>query len=160
APAGTQLTSPRMRYEGEGLAGVLYFLDKTRDPRLDAIVDRIASAVDAFAGFEYNAVPNDFVVFSARFADSRGLVEAPNLSAGTLSLIGWLTLLMRGDRQPLMMLEEPELGLTPRSTQAVYQAAREVVTSPTERSQLLISSHSPRVLSWAALDCGVDHVFV
>lgn len=160
APAGTRLAPPRMRYEGEGLAGVLYFLDKTRDPRMDAIVDRIASAVDGFGGFEFNAVPNDFVVFSARFSDSRELVEAPNLSAGTLSLIGWLTLLMRGDRQPLMMLEEPELGLTPRSTQAVYDAAREVVTSATDRSQLMISSHSPRVLCWAATDFGTDQVFV
>jgi predicted ATPase len=158
--AGARLPTPRMRYSGEGLAGVLYFLDRTRDRRMDAIIDRIASAVDGFAGFEFNAVPNDFVVFSARFSDSRGLVEAPNLSAGTLSLIGWLTLLMRGDRQPLMMLEEPELGLTPRSTQAVYAAAREVVTSPGESTQLLISSHSPRVLSWAATDCGMDHVFV
>jgi predicted ATPase len=160
AQAGARLTPPRMRYEGEGLAGVLYFLDKTRDPRMDAIIERIASAVDGFSGFEFNAVPNDFVVFSARFSDSRGLVEAPNLSAGTLSLIGWLTLLMRGDRQPLMMLEEPELGLTPRSTRAVYDAAREVVASTTEGTQLLISSHSPHVLSWAATDFGADHVSV
>jgi hypothetical protein len=84
----------------------------------------------------------------------------PNLSAGTLSLIGWLTLLMRGDRQPVMMLEEPELGLTPRSTQAVYEAAREAATSSTERSQLLLTSHSPRVLSWAASDWGTDQVYV
>jgi predicted ATPase len=97
------------------------------------LIERVASAIDGFEGFEFNALPNDFVVFSARFEDSRGVVEAPNLSAGTLSLIGWLTLLMRGDRQPLLMLEEPELGLTPRSTQAVYDAAREATTSEVGR---------------------------
>ncbi len=160
AAAREHLTPPRMNYEGEGLASVLYFLDRTRDPRMELVIAGVASAVDGFEGFEFNAIPSGLVGFSARFSDSRGVVEAPNLSAGTLSLIGWLTLLQRGDRQPVLMLEEPELGLTPRSTKAVYDAAREAATSAKEPSQLLISSHSPHVLNWAAADYGPDHAYV
>jgi predicted ATPase len=135
-----------MRYEGEGLASVLYFLDRTRDPRLDQIVEAVSSAVDGFGGFEFNAVANDFVGFSGRFTDSRGVVEAPNLSAGTLSLIGWLTLLIRGDRQPVLMLEEPELGLPPRSTRAVYDAAlRAALAAQTKMVSGFGVSTTPRV---------------
>lgn len=160
APAGGQLTVPRMRYLGEGLASVLYFLDRTRDRQLDEIVSGVSSAIDGFEGFEFNAIADDLVGFSVRFSDARGVVEAPNLSAGTLSLIGWITLLRRGDRQPLLLLEEPELGLTPRSTRAIHEAALEASTSATEKSQLLIASHSPRLLAWAAEDFGPDRVYV
>jgi predicted ATPase len=58
------------------------------------------------------------------------------------------------------MLEEPELGLTPRSTRAVYDAARDAAATSSERTQLIISSHSPRVLAWASADSGLDHVYV
>jgi hypothetical protein len=160
APAGGRLTPPRMRYLGEGLASVLYYLDRTRDPQLDQIVDGVASAIEGFSGFEFNAISDDLVGFSARFSDSRGAVEAPNLSAGTLSLIGWITLLRRGDRQPVLLLEEPELGLTPRSAHAIYEAALAASGDPDERSQLLIASHSPALLSWVASDCGPDRAYI
>jgi hypothetical protein len=44
--------------------------------------------IDGFEEFAFNAIPDDLVGFSARFGDSRGIVEAPNLSAGTPSPIG------------------------------------------------------------------------
>ena len=161
APAGVRLPPRRMGYLGEELASVLYFLSRTRDPSLELIIEGVRSAIDGFAGFEFNAVGNDLVGLSARFDDSRGVVEAPNLSAGTLSLIGWLTLLYRADRQPVVMLEEPELGLTPRSTKAIYDAMRAASASTdATRTQLLVSSHSPRILNWASLDYGNDSVYV
>lgn len=160
SPAGKELNPPRMRYTGEGLAGVLYFLATTRHPTLDQIVSRVADSIDGFAGFSFNAVGSDSVGFSALFSDSRGAVEAPNLSAGTLSLIGWITLLSQSGRQPIMMLEEPELGLTPRSTGAVYRAAADAVRGGDQSTQILITSHSPSVVTWIAEDFGQDAVYV
>jgi AAA domain, putative AbiEii toxin, Type IV TA system len=160
APAGVRLPPRRMGYLGEELASVLYFLSRTRDHSMDSIIEGVRSAIDGFAGFEFNAVGNDLVGFSARCDDSRGVVEAPNLSAGTLGLIGWLTLLRRGDRQPVVMLEEPELGLTPRSTKAIYDAMAAASTSTEPRTQLLVASHSPFILNWAGLDYGTDKVYV
>lgn len=157
---GSRLDPPRMRYQGEGLARVLYFLDRTRDPRLERIIEGLARALDGFVGFDFNAVPVDAVGFSARFDDARGVVEAPNLSAGTLSLIGWLTLLLRDDRQPVLMLEEPEVGLTPRSVRVVYEAARSAAIDDLDRSQVLLTSHSPSLLSWFARDEGMDRPVV
>ena len=46
------------------------------------------------------------------------------------------------------MIEEPENGLTPQATKAFYQAVRRLAfnENPRERSQVLISSHSPFII--------------
>jgi predicted ATPase len=101
-----------------------------------------------FEGFEFNTVQTDRIGFSVKFADSRGAVPAANLSHGTLSLIGMMVLLLSPDRPPLLCLEEPENGLTPRATRAVYEAIRDLALNedPSARSQILLSSLSPFVI--------------
>lgn len=139
---------PRLDYSGEGLAGLLYFLAETANPMLDTIADGVSEVVAGFDGFEFNAVGEERIGFSARFADSREIVPAANLSDGTLSLIGLLVLLINPDRPPILCLEEPENGLTPRATRAVYEAVIDAANAeaPEARSQVLISSHSPFVI--------------
>jgi predicted ATPase len=139
--------APRLDYNGDELAGVLYYLAEIASPVLDEIVERLHPVLTGFEGFEFNTVGTDRIGFSVRFGDTRGVVPAANLSDGTLSLIGMLVLLLSPSRPPILFLEEPENGLTPRSTRAIYEA---VVTasSPTAkpRSQILLSSHSPFVI--------------
>ncbi len=139
---------PRLDYSGEGLASILYFLAETADPMLDAVAAKVAEVIDGFEGFEFNTIGADRIGFAARFSDSRGIVFAANLSDGTLSLIGLLVLLTNPDRPPILCLEEPENGLTPRATRAVYEAVVSAAqaTEPEVASQVLISSHSPFVI--------------
>ena len=139
---------PRLDYSGDGLAGVLYFLAETANPMIDVVAAKVSEAIDGFEGFEFNTVGADRIGFSARFEDSRGIVPAANLSDGTLSLIGLLVLLTNPDRPPVLCLEEPENGLTPRATRAVYEGmvAASGATAPEVPSQVLISSHSPFVI--------------
>jgi predicted ATPase len=74
-------------------------------------------------------------------------VPAVNLSDGTLSLIGLLVLLLSPSRPPVLFLEEPENGLTPKSTRAVYEAIVAAVDpSADPRMQIAVSSHSPFVI--------------
>ncbi len=140
--------TPSLDYRGEGLATVLYFLAETGSPALDDVVDSLRSSVDGFDGFEFNNVGTDRVGFSARFDDSRGNVLAANLSDGTLSLIGLSVLMANPSRQPIICIEEPENGLTPRSTRHVYEAIRAVAfpRDGGQARQVLISSHSPYVI--------------
>ena len=140
--------APRLDYHGELLPSVLYYLSETEDPALSEIVARIRSVLTGFEGFEFNTVQTDRIGFSVKFADSRGAVPAANLSHGTLSLIGMMVLLLSPDRPPLLCLEEPENGLTPRATRAVYEAIRDLALKedPSGRSQILLSSHSPFVI--------------
>ncbi len=145
---GIAAQAPSLDYRGEGLATVLYFLDKTASPILDQVLSSLRSSVDGFDGFEYNTVGPDRVGFSAKFDDSRGVVAAANLSDGTLSLVGLTVLLANPSRHPIICIEEPENGLTPRSTRHVYEAIRSVAfpSDDVPANQVLISSHSPYVI--------------
>src|SRR6185437_15094932 len=99
--------APRLAFRGSDLASVLYFLSETDSPILKQIVERVAEAIQGFAGFEFNRVGSDNVGFSVRFADRRGAVVAPNLSDGCLSMIGLITLALAPGRSGVLCVEEP-----------------------------------------------------
>ena len=140
--------SPRVAYRGEDLASVLYFLSETKSPVLQEIVDRVAEAIQGFERFEFNRVGSDRIGFSARFHDQRGTVVAPNLSDGCLSIIGLVTLALAPGRGGVICIEEPENGLTPKAGRVFYETIRQLAKTP-DASQVLISSHSPFVITEA-----------
>lgn len=139
---------PRVDHHGEDLAGVLYYLSETDSPVLQVIIERLQQVINGFTGFEFNRVGVDRIGFSATFSDARGTVPAVHLSDGMVTLVGLIVLVNTPDRPPLMCIEEPENGLTPRATRAFYEAVRSLAFSgePSQRSQILISSHSPFVI--------------
>src|SRR5258708_40080357 len=59
-----------------------------------------------------------------------------------------MVLTYSSNRPPVMLIEEPENGLTPHALKGLYQAVRELAFSKdaAKRSQILISSHSPFVI--------------
>jgi len=143
--------TPRLDYRGEGLAGVLYHLAETDSEILAQITDKLRTVLDGFDSFDYNVVEPDRVTFSAVFSDPRGTVSAANLSHGTLSLIGLTVLLLSPSRPPVICIEEPENGLTPRSVRSLYETMHSLAfaANTDERSQVLVSSHSPFVITQA-----------
>ena len=139
--------APRISYSGRDLAAVLYYLAEVGSPVLDEIVARCKEVVSGFEGFDFNTTAAGEIGFSVRFGDVRGTVSAAMLSDGTVSLIGYLALLLGPSRPPVLMLEEPENGLTPRSTRAIYEAVLEAAKpTASPRTQVLVSSHSPHVI--------------
>jgi len=139
--------TPWLSYRGEDLASVLYFLSETESPILDEIVQRVAEGIQGFEGFGFNRVGSDRVGFSARFADKRGAVVAPNLSDGCLAMIGLVTLALTSGRPAILCIEEPENGLTPKATRVFYRTVREIADPGVDQpTQVLLSSHSPFVI--------------
>ena len=138
---------PRIAYGGENVAAALYFLEQTGSPALGQITAGLKKALPDFTGFEFNTVGTQRIGFSMQFADSRGSIPAPRLSDGQLLVVGLMTLLYGPDRPPVLMIEEPENGLTSIVQREVYSAVRSLAfgESP-NRSQILLSSHSPFVL--------------
>jgi predicted ATPase len=159
-PDPAEARVPWLSYEGDGLASVLYYLAETASPKLAGITQRVAEVIEGFEGFEFSVVGTDRVGFLARFADSRGSVFAANPSAGTLALIGITVLLASENRSRVLCLEEPENGLTPRSTRAVYEAVLQASAPGGEtQTQILLSSHSPFVLCEAWNGEGRDFIY-
>jgi predicted ATPase len=126
---------------------VLYYLSETESPILSQIAERVAEGIHGFEGFGFNRVGSDRVGFSARFSDKRGAVVAPNLSDGCLAMIGLVTLALAPGRPAILCIEEPENGLTPKATRVFYRTIQEIVApSASQKTQVLLSSHSPFVI--------------
>ena len=158
-PDLTAPDAPRIGHAGENAAATLYFLDKTGSPALTNIVDGLKRALPDFDSFEFNTVGAQRIGFAMRFSDVRESITAPRLSDGQLLVVGLMALLYGPGRPPVLMVEEPENGLTPPVQREVYKAVRELAFGrPPNRSQVLISSHSPFVLcdAWN----GEDREFV
>lgn len=145
-PSGTVV--PRLGYHGEDLAATLYHLSETRDPTLATIRDQVKRIDPHFNDFDFNTVGTERIAFSAVYSDDRQTVPSVRLSAGTLIFIGLITLVSTSNRPPVLMVEEPENGLTPQAVKVFYEAVRALAVheEPSKRSQVLMSSHSPIVI--------------
>ena len=111
-PDLTAPDAPRIGHAGENAAATLYFLDKTGSPALTHIVDGLKRALPDFDSFEFNTVGAQRIGFSMRFTDVRESITAPRLSDGQLLVVGLMALLHGPGRPPVLMVEEPENGLT------------------------------------------------
>lgn len=159
-PDLTAPEGPRIGHAGENIAAVLYFLEQTGSPALQLIVEGLKRALPDFEAFEFNTVGAQRIGFSIKFSDTRDTIPAPRLSDGQLLVVGLMALLYSPGRPPVLMIEEPENGLTPPVQREVYSAVRALaVTAPENRSQVLLSSHSPFVLcdAWNGEDRDFVH---
>jgi AAA domain, putative AbiEii toxin, Type IV TA system len=140
--------APRLGYEGADLASCLYYMNETEDPALTTIISEVQQVLPSFAAFEFNVVGVDKVAFSMKFSDGRGSINAARMSHGNLIFLGLMVLTYSQNRPPVMLIEEPENGLTPAALKRFYQAVRSLAFRDDEgqRSQILISSHSPFVM--------------
>lgn len=140
--------APRIGHEGEDLAACLYFMSETNDTALETISGKVKALVPEFEKFEFNAIGGDRVGFSMVFSNGRGSIPAVKASHGMLLFVGLMVLTYSPNRPPVMMIEEPENGLTPTALREFYKAIRELAfrEDETQRSQVLISSHSPFVI--------------
>jgi len=157
----TAANSPRLGYHGEDLATTLYYLWETSHPSMEAIRIKMRQLVPEFADFEFNTVGTDRIAFGVQYSDSRKTVPSVRLSSGMLIFVGLIVLVSTSNRPPVLMIEEPENGLTPQALKVFYQSVRDLVSheDPTDRSQVLLSSHSPFVIcaAWNGEDRDFIH---
>jgi predicted ATPase len=153
--------APRLDYEGADLASCLYYMKETKDPALNTIIAEVQQVLPNFEGFEFTFVGVDKVAFSMKFTDGRGSINAARMSHGNLIFLGLMVLTYTRNRPPVMLIEEPENGLTPAALKRFYQAVRTLAfrDDNAQRSQVLISSHSPFVVceSWNGNDRDFIH---
>lgn len=133
-------------YQGEDLATVLFFLSENDPERLEKISVKMRELDPAFDRFEFNYVGINRIGFSCAYSDARRAVPAARLSTGSLTFIGLIALTLLPSRPALMMIEEPENGLTPHAVSVFYRALKEMVYSSGFQTQVIVSSHSPYVI--------------
>ncbi|MEW5957007.1 MAG: AAA family ATPase [Chloroflexota bacterium] len=78
--------------------------------------------------------------------DSRVEFQLPEMSDGTIRLLGLLAMLRQRVPPALVVIEEPENALHAHAVQHFLSVARQVTMQPAFASQLFFTSHSPAVV--------------
>jgi predicted ATPase len=137
-----------MRPSGENIASVIGHLEKNAPESIDLIRRYLQSVVPMVHGIERTQLgPMESLSFRQDVAGSKHPWKflAMNMSDGTLRALGVLTALFQGNRDhtpSLVGIEEPETALHP----AASAALREALHRASEKTQVIVTSHSPDLL--------------
>jgi hypothetical protein len=144
---------PALGTMGEGLPAVLYQMKEHRPASFEALLDRLHESIIGFRGLEFVSDPSSSngLRLSIEFNDSRGSIDVNNVSDGTMTTVGLAALVSHPHPPRLVLLEEPEMGLSPSSTTRVAGWLRDYA----ERCQVIVASHSPYFVS-AIYNAGVE----
>jgi predicted ATPase len=133
---------------GENISSVIGHLARTNPASKQLIEDYLHAVVPMVHGVDRETVgPMESLSFKQDMAGAKNPWRflAQNMSDGTLRALGILTALFQGnsDHSPsLIGIEEPETALHP----AASAALREALERASERTQVLVTSHSPDLL--------------
>ncbi|HEY3284931.1 MAG TPA: AAA family ATPase [Armatimonadota bacterium] len=130
--------------DGSNLVNVLHTLYPT-DRRFRQDVD---DAMSAAFGSEYEEVvippvADQRVQLGVRWRSLRSYTPAADLSDGTLRFLLLVTILASPDPPSLIAIDEPETGLHP----SMLPIVAEYAASAAKRSQVVLTTHSPDLLS-------------
>lgn len=137
-----------MKSSGENIASVIGHLEKNAPESIALIRQYLQSVVPMVHGVERMQLgPMESLSFRQDVAGSKHPWKflAMNMSDGTLRALGVLTALFQGNRDhtpSLVGIEEPETALHP----AASAALREALQRASEKTQVIVTSHSPDLL--------------
>ena len=125
---------------GENLAKIIF------DFYQAGLSDKLDQALQRF-GQSYRGVKHDVSgqYWLLRLVEDRldGSITASRISDGTLRFLQLLVILRHPDPPPLILIEEPELGLHP---DAIRIVADELMDA-SKRTQLIVTTHSAELIS-------------
>ncbi len=129
-----------LKPQAENLAAFLYGLQETQPIEFDLIqtlVRQIAPFFEAFQLEPQRLNPN-FIRLEWKERYSRKILDAMSMSDGTLRFICLSALLLQPDPPPLVLLDEPELGLHPHAIGTLAGMLR----SASQKIQLVVATQS------------------
>jgi predicted ATPase len=133
---------------GENIASVVGHLERTAPDAMAVIQEYLQTVVPMVHGVERKAIgPMETLEFRQEMAGAKHPWRflAQNMSDGTLRALGVLTALFQGNRDyspTVIGIEEPETALHP----AASAALREALQRASEKTQVIVTSHSPDLL--------------
>ena len=139
---------------GENIVSMIGHLERFAPASLRVIEEYLQTVAPMVHGVERKQIgPLETLEFRQEMAGAKHPWRFPaqNMSDGTLRALGVLTALFQGnsDFSPsLVGIEEPETALHP----AASSALREALSRAAERTQVIVTSHSPELLDDLALD--------
>lgn len=133
---------------GENITSVIGHLERVAADQMAIIQEYLQSVAPMVHGVERKQIgPMETLEFRQGIAGAKPPWHFPaqNMSDGTLRALGVLTALFQANRDyapTLVGIEEPETALHP----AASAALREALTRASEKTQVIVTSHSPDLL--------------
>lgn len=138
---------------GENITSVIGHLERVSPEGMRLIQEYLQTVVPTIQGVERRQIgPMETLEFRQVVAGARHPWKfmAQNMSDGTLRALGILTALFQGNRDhapSLIGIEEPETALHP----AASAALRDALAVAQQRTQVIVTSHSPDLLNDQAI---------
>jgi predicted ATPase len=128
------------RPQAENLAAFLYFLQEKRPRHLSLIEDTVRQIAPFFGKFQLapSRLNPSKIRLEWQEQGNDAYFNASSLSDGTLRFICLAVLLLQPEIPPLVLLDEPELGLHP----AAITMLANMLSSASERTQVIVASQS------------------
>jgi predicted ATPase len=133
----------RLSKTGDNLPNVIQYLKEQHPERLDEIFERLRRRVPRLERVVADAMPDGRLLLQIKDAPFEQPVLSRFTSDGTLKLLAYLTVLQGPELPQFIGIEEPENFLHPRLLPELAEECR----AATERSQLLVTTHSPFFLN-------------
>jgi predicted ATPase len=133
----------RLSKDGKNLANVIQYLKEQHPERLDRIFSTLRARIPRLERVDAEVMLDGRLLLQVKDAPFDKPVLAKFASDGTMKMVSYLTVLYDPDPPHFIGIEEPENFLHPRLLPELAEECRRA----SERSQLLITSHSPFLLN-------------
>lgn len=130
-----------LREDGSNLAAFLYFLSEKYPKEFKKIEGTVRSIAPYFERFDLKPerANEQYIQLEWKEKNSDMYLNAYNFSDGTIRFIALATLLMQPVPPPVILIDEPELGLHP----AAINKLAALVRMASHKSQIIVSTQSP-----------------
>jgi predicted ATPase len=135
--------APKLRDDGGNVVSVLHWLQNEHLTAFEEIQLHIRSVIPAFRALSIRSSGAGRVTL---MWDEEGLVNplsAADLSDGSLRFLLWVTLCVTPTPPSLVCIDEPEVGLHPRTLPLLAGLFKKL----SERTQVLVTTHSSYLLA-------------
>lgn len=133
----------RLSKSGDNLPNVIQYLKEQHPERLEEIFAVLRQRIPRLERVEADPMPDGRLLLQIKDAPFEQPVLSKFASDGTMKMLAYLTLLYDPEPPRFIGIEEPENFLHPRLLPELAEECR----AAAERSQLLITSHSPFLLN-------------
>lgn len=133
----------RLSRTGDNLPNVIQYLKERHPQRLDRVFSTLRQRVPRLESVLAEAMPDGRLLLQIKDAPFENPILARFASDGTLKMLSYLVVLYDPDPPQFIGIEEPENFLHPRLLPELAEECR----ASSERTQLLVTTHSPFFLN-------------
>ena len=133
----------RLSKTGGNLSNVVQYLKEQHPERLEKIFETLRRRVPRLESVNAEPMPDGRLLLQIKDAPFNKPVMSRYVSDGTLKMLSYLVVLMDPEPPQFIGIEEPENFLHPRLLPELAEECR----AASERSQLLVTTHSPFFLN-------------